>query len=135
MQDITRYYIKNPDNCFWVAEAEVNGRPLVVGMVAVEGKILPNSDGKKVGELFRMNVSSKCRHTGVGSRLGQTVVDFCKERGFSKIGLHTSSLQKAAIFLYYKMGFKLVQTHTDCKCPWWITMLIRINILQMEKVI
>lgn len=131
MQDITGYYIRNPDNCFWVAEAEVNGRPLVVGMVAVEGKRLPNSDGKKYGELFRMNVSSGFRHTGVGSRLRKAVEDFCKERGFSKVKLYTSSIQKAAVFLYLKMGFRHVQMHTQ----WWIMWLIRVKIVEMEKVL
>ncbi|XP_060723103.1 N-acetyltransferase 8-like 2 [Tachysurus vachellii] len=135
MQDITGYYIRNPDNCFWVAEAEVNGRPLVVGMVAVEGKKLPNSDGKKYGELFRMNVSSKIRHSGFGSRLGKVVVDFCKERGFSKVTLQTTSTQRAAISLYLKMGFKLVQTHTQSEAAWWIIRLIRVKILEMEKVL
>ncbi|XP_058258220.1 N-acetyltransferase 8-like 2 [Hemibagrus wyckioides] len=135
MQDITGYYLRNPDNCFWVAEGEVNGRPLVVGMVAVEGKKLPNSDGKKYGELFRMNVSSEFRHSGIGSRLGKAVEDFCKERGFSKVMLHTSSAQRAAVFLYLKMGFRHVQTDTQSRYAWWIINLIRIKILEMEKVL
>lgn len=135
MWDITSFYIRNPDNCFWVVEAEVNGRPLVVGMVAIEGKILPNSDGKKYGELFRMIVSSKCRQTGVGSRLWKVAEAFCKERGYSKVVLHTSSVQRAAISLYLKMGFTLVETHTQSETPWWIITLIRVLILKMEKVL
>lgn len=134
MQDITGYYIRNPDNGFWVAEAQVNGRPLVVGMVAVEAQNLPNSDGQKYGHLYRMNVSSECRHTGIGSRLGKVAVDFCKERGFSKVVLETSSTQRAAVILYNKMGFKLVQIHTQSEAPWWIIWLIRVTILKMEKV-
>lgn len=133
MRDITGYYIKNPDNCFWVAEAEVSGRPLVVGIVAVEAKKLPNSDGQMYGELFRMIVSSECRQSGVGSRLAKVALDFCKERGFSKVVLHTSSIQRAAVSLYIKMGFTLVQTHTQSEAPWWIIRLIRVMILKMEK--
>ncbi|XP_026787431.1 N-acetyltransferase 8-like 2 isoform X1 [Pangasianodon hypophthalmus] len=135
MRDITGFYIRNPDNCFWVAEAQVNGRPLVVGMVAVEARNIPNSDGQKYGELFRMSVSSECRHAGVGSRLGNVAVDFCKERGFSKVVLQTTFPQRAAISLYIKMGFKLVQTHTQSEGPWWINRLIRVKILKMEKIL
>lgn len=135
MRDITGFYIKNPDNCFWVAETEVNGRPLVVGMVAIEAKNLPNFDGQKYGELFRMIVSSECRHTGVGSRLGKIALDFCKERGYSKVVLHTSSVQKAAVSLYIKMGFTLVETHMQGEAPWWVIWLIRVKILKMEKVL
>lgn len=133
MRDITSYYIQNPDNCFWVAEAEVTGRSKVVGMVAIEGKNLAN--GQKYGELFRMIVSSECRHTGVGSRLGKVAVDFCKERGFSKVVLHTSSTQRAAISLYNKLGFTLVQTHTQSEAPWWMIRLIRVLILKMDKIL
>ncbi|XP_053355076.1 N-acetyltransferase 8-like 2 [Clarias gariepinus] len=135
MQDITGYYLKNPNNCFWVAEAEVNGRPLVVGMVAVEAKKNPNDNARKYGELFRMNVSSKCRHVGVGSRLGKVAVDFCKERGFSKVVLETSSHQRAAISLYIRMGFTLVESHTRSTAVWWMARLIRVTILKMEKVL
>uniref|UniRef100_A0AAR2JGK8 N-acetyltransferase 8-like 2 n=1 Tax=Pygocentrus nattereri TaxID=42514 RepID=A0AAR2JGK8_PYGNA len=117
MRDIAGFYLSSPDNCFWVAEAEINGQPQLMGIVAVEGKEPPDG-GQKCGELFRMSVSSASRRTGLGSQLGQTVVNFCKERGFSKIVLHTSSTQSAAVALYYKMGFKLVQTPEERFIVW-----------------
>ncbi|XP_046717440.1 N-acetyltransferase 8-like 2 [Silurus meridionalis] len=135
MLDISSNYIKIPDNCFWVAEAEVSGRPLVVGMVALEGKKLPSIAGQKYGEIFRMSVSSKCRQTGVGSRLAIVAVDFCKQRGFSKVVLHTSSTQRPAVALYFKMGFTLVGNNQEQDCPWWILTLIRVKILKMEKIL
>ncbi|XP_060774422.1 N-acetyltransferase 8-like 2 [Neoarius graeffei] len=135
MRDITGFYIKNPDNCFWVAEAEVNGRSQIVGMVAVEGKKIPNRHGQKYGALFRMYVSSKCRNIGLGSRLGKVAVDFCRERGYSKVVLETSSVQRAAIALYIKMGFTLMETSTHDEVPWWIIRLSRVTILKMEKVL
>ncbi|XP_072539455.1 N-acetyltransferase 8-like 2, partial [Salminus brasiliensis] len=134
MQDIPRFYLSNPDSCFWVAEAEVSGRPQVVGMVAVEAKKLPDSK-KKYGELFRMIVSSTARQMGLGLRLGQTAEDFCKERGFSKIVLDTSSTQTAAVALYMKMGFKLVQIHEQAETSWWFLRLARVTILKMEKIL
>ncbi|KAL6458395.1 hypothetical protein MHYP_G00336250 [Metynnis hypsauchen] len=134
MWDIAGFYLSSPDNCFWVAEAEINGQPQIMGIVAVEAKELPDS-GQKYGELFRMSVSSTSRRTGLASQLGQTVVNFCKERGFSKIVLETSSTQTAAVALYYKMGFKLVQTHEQAEAPWWVLWLVGVSILRMEKIL
>lgn len=133
MQDIPGYYLSNPDNCFWVAEAEMNGRPQILGMVAVEGKNDPGSDGKKYGEVYRMIVSSSCRRAGLGKRLAKTAEDFCMERGFSKIELSTSSTQKAAVALYFKLGFKLILVHTRSENLQWIVWMTRATILTMEK--
>jgi len=47
MADIGANYLENPDNGFWVAEADVRGRSKVVGMVAVTGK-----GGGEQGERF-----------------------------------------------------------------------------------
>ncbi|XP_037390651.1 probable N-acetyltransferase CML1 [Pygocentrus nattereri] len=132
MRDIAGFYLSRPDNCFWVAEAKINSRPQIIGIVAVEGKELPDS-GQKYGELFRMSVSSTSRRTGLGWRLGQTVINFCKERGFSKIVLQTTSKQSAAVALYYKMGFKPVRTHKQA--PWWGLRLVGVSILRMEKIL
>lgn len=129
MKDISAYYLENPDNCFWVAEAEIEGRPQVLGMVAVEGK----KGSEKYGELYRMIVSSACRRTGLGVKLAQTAEDFCRERGFSKIMLSTSSTQKAAVALYFKLGFKLLRVHTQTESMQWMIWMTRATILTMEK--
>ncbi|KAA0712629.1 hypothetical protein E1301_Tti004786 [Triplophysa tibetana] len=131
MNDIPGHFLSHPDNCFWVAEAEMDGRPQLLGMVAVECK--NDSDGKKYGELLRMNVSSSCRRVGLGKRLAKTVEDFCRERGFWKIILSTSSTQRAAEALYYKMGFKLTLVNTQSECPQWMVWMTRAKILYMEK--
>ncbi|XP_063072475.1 N-acetyltransferase 8-like 2 [Engraulis encrasicolus] len=132
MRDIQRSYLSDPDNTFLVAEAEVNGRPRCMGMVAVEGKTETGS-GRRYGELFRMIVSSECRRAGLGTRLAHSAVDFCKERGFFKVVLETSSTQRSAVALYYKMGFMLTHTHTDTEAPQWVTKLTKVTVLRMEK--
>uniref|UniRef100_A0A8C4HP55 N-acetyltransferase 8-like 2 n=1 Tax=Dicentrarchus labrax TaxID=13489 RepID=A0A8C4HP55_DICLA len=109
MQDIPGNYLSRPDDCFWVAEAEVDGRAEVMGMVAVVAK---QSGEKSYGELFRMIISPSCRRMGLGVRMAQTVVDFCKERGFSEVVLETSSTQTAAVALYKKLGFMYRQFAT-----------------------
>lgn len=131
MLDIQKSYLSNPDNSFFVAETEVEGRTQYMGMVAVAGQTDPGS-GERYGELFRMIVSSTSRRTGLGTRLAQTAIDFCKERGFSKVVLETSSTQMAAVALYEKLGFRLTRTHTTTASPEWVRAVTRVIILRME---
>lgn len=133
MKDIPGHYLSHPDNCFWVAEAEMDGRRQILGMVAVEAK--EDGDGKRNGELLRMIVSSTCRRAGLGQQLAKTVVDFCKERGFTRIMLFTTSTQKAAVALYQKMGFKLFNFQSESnQSPEWLIWMTRVKILYLEKI-
>uniref|UniRef100_A0A671TGI0 N-acetyltransferase 8-like 2 n=1 Tax=Sparus aurata TaxID=8175 RepID=A0A671TGI0_SPAAU len=130
MQDIPGNYLSRPDDCYWVAEAEVEGIAQIVGMVAVVGK---QNGNERHGELFRMIIAPTCRRMGLGVRLAQTVIDFCKERGFSAVVLETSSTQQAAVALYKKLGFNLVLNHTDAAVPSWMLRLGRVTVLIMKK--
>ncbi|XP_061584407.1 N-acetyltransferase 8-like 2 [Cololabis saira] len=130
MQDIVGNYLSRPDDCFWVAEAEFEGRVQVLGMVAVMGQ---TSGGEKQGAMFRMIISPRCRRMGLGYRMTQTVIDFCKERGFSKVVLDTSSTQTSAVALYAKLGFRHVLSHNATHVPSWLVRLTKVTILKMEK--
>ncbi|XP_070815748.1 N-acetyltransferase family 8 member 3-like [Chaetodon trifascialis] len=129
MQDIPGNYLSRPDDCYWVAEAEVDGKAQIMGMVAVVGK---QSGERRYGELFRMIVSPLSRRTGLGARLAHTVIDFCKERGFSEVVLETSSTQTAAVALYKKLGFRQF-SYTEAVVPTWMLMLAKVKVLRMKK--
>ncbi|KAM8867801.1 N-acetyltransferase 8-like 2 [Synchiropus picturatus] len=130
MQDICGNYLNRPDSCFWVAEAELNGKVQILGMVAVVAK----QNGKeKYGELFRMIISPQCRRTGLGLKMAQMVLDFSEQQGFSKVVLETSSTQVAAIALYEKLGFEVVLTHTNTEGPVWMAWLSGVKVVRMEK--
>lgn len=130
MQDIPGNFLSRPGDCFWVVEAEVDGRPQVMGMVAVMAKQVGK---ERCGELFRMIISPACRRMGLGFRMTQTVIDFCKDQGFSKVVLETSSTQMAAVALYKKLGFNHTLSHSKTESPFWVLMLTRVTILRMEK--
>ncbi|KAM9361318.1 N-acetyltransferase 8-like 2 [Symphorus nematophorus] len=131
MKDIPGNYLSRPDQCFWVAEAEVDGRVQILGTVAVLAK---QSGKERQGELFRMIISPLCRRMGLGIRMAQTVVDFCKEQGFSEVVLETSCTQTAAVALYKKLGFSQVLTYTPVlRTASWTVMLSRVYVLRMKK--
>ncbi|XP_070816092.1 N-acetyltransferase family 8 member 3-like [Chaetodon trifascialis] len=129
MQDIPGNYLSRPDDCYWVAEADVDGRAQIIGMVAVVGK---QSGERRYGELRRMIVSPLSRRMGLGARLAHTAIDFCKERGFSEVVLETSSTRTVAVALYKKLGFRQV-SYTEPTVPAWMAKLAKVTFLRMTK--
>ncbi|KAM9344404.1 N-acetyltransferase family 8 member 3 [Pholidichthys leucotaenia] len=157
MADIQGSYLENPDNGFWVAEADINGQSKVVGMVAVMGK-KGEEDGERFedwnggvtgegsefaqdagdgryGEISHMVVVFSWRRKHLGSQLTRKALDFCKERGFSRLVLDVGSPQTAAIFLYQKFGFVQTASHSNTHASRWFSRLARINVLRLEKLI
>jgi ribosomal protein S18 acetylase RimI-like enzyme len=80
------------------------GKPEVVGMVGVQHY----EDG--VGEIRRLRVRSDMRRKGIGSRLVETALRFCHEKGYLKITLDTFMEREPAIKLFEKFHFKHSRT-------------------------
>uniref|UniRef100_A0A4W5QPM2 N-acetyltransferase domain-containing protein n=1 Tax=Hucho hucho TaxID=62062 RepID=A0A4W5QPM2_9TELE len=110
MADIQASFLDNPDNGFWVVKAEVNGKSKVAGLVAVIGQ--DERDGS-YGKVPHLIVSFAYRKKGLGSQLVHKVMEFCKDRGFSRVVLETSSPQTAANALYSKLGFIQTSCHIN----------------------
>ncbi|XP_056886482.1 putative N-acetyltransferase 8B [Takifugu flavidus] len=130
MQDITRSYLSRPDDCFWVAEAQIDGTVQIVGTVAV---LANQKEGVKQGELTRLSTSPSFRRMGLGSILTHTVIDFCKERGFSELVLQTSAIRTAAVNLYKKLGFHIVLSDYKSQLCFWIIRLANDPVVTMKK--
>ncbi|XP_069044262.1 probable N-acetyltransferase CML1 [Lepisosteus oculatus] len=129
MSDIPAHFLSRPDRCFWVAEAEeAGGSRVVAGTVAVARR-------GDCGEVFRLNVSPAFRHRGLGSRLTQVALEFCRARGFSRVALETSSIQTDACRLYRALGFTHVRTRLTPTLPQWAARLSRVTVLSLEKLL
>ncbi|XP_042265555.1 N-acetyltransferase family 8 member 3 [Thunnus maccoyii] len=154
MADIQASYLDNPDNGFWVAEDGANDRSKVVGMVAVMGKKAGDENERcddlnggvmgefaqdagdgSYGEMSGMVVVFPCRRKNLGSQLIQKALDFCKERGYTRLVLDISSPQTAAVSLYQKLGFVQTASHNNTHANRWFSRLARINVMRMEKFI
>ncbi|XP_050927366.1 probable N-acetyltransferase camello [Lates calcarifer] len=155
MADIQTSYLENPDNGFWVAEADVNGQSKVVGMVAVVGKrgeeegerfddwnggvmaggseFIQDAGDGSYGEMSHMVVVFPWRRKSLGSQLTQKALDFCKEQGYARLVLDVSSPQTAAISLYQKFSFVQSASHSNTHANRWFSKLARINVMRMEK--
>lgn len=99
--EIAAEFVKNFDpqweNC-WIAE--LDGQQ--VGSVFIVRK----SD--TVAKLRMLIVDPKGRGLGIGKRLVEETIRFCRQKGYSKITLWTNDILTAARHIYETLGFELV---------------------------
>lgn len=88
----------------WVAEDDAS----IVGSIAVKGREHDEA------QLRWFLVHPSTRGIGLGRKLMQAAVAFCRERGFRSMYLWTTSELKAAAHVYHTFGFRKTQekTHT-----------------------
>lgn len=85
---------------FWVAELDQR----IVGMVGV----LPI--GADVAEVRRLRVAPDARRMGIGTKLMEQALGFCRDHAFLKVILDTRIEREPAIRLFEKFGFVLSRT-------------------------
>jgi ribosomal protein S18 acetylase RimI-like enzyme len=61
-------------------------------------------------ELRRIRVREQFRRLGIGTRLMETAVDFCREQGYLKVVLDVRIERGPAIAMLEKFGFTHVRT-------------------------
>ena len=88
---------------FWIAT--LNGR--VEGSITIDG-IHVEDEG---AHLRWFIMSDALRGRGVGRRLIDAAIDFCRNKRYKQVYLWTFEGLNAARHLYEKMGFELVQQH------------------------
>jgi aspartate N-acetyltransferase len=96
IDDIENVYMRTPGNCFWVAET-ADGQ--IVGMIGVQH----HDEG--VGEIRRLRVRQDIRRRGIGSKLLEVALRFCRESNHLKVALDTFVDRAAAIELFQKYRF------------------------------
>jgi ribosomal protein S18 acetylase RimI-like enzyme len=91
------YFSDGGASSFWVALLDAD----VIGMIGVQR----TSDD--VAEVRRLRVHERFRRLGVGTRLMEQALHFCRERGYLKVVLDVRIDRGPAIALFEKFGFKL----------------------------
>lgn len=105
---VEKYFIKGMGELFdspdgsqlWVAERE--GK--IVGSIAIVQK------GEHAAQLRWFGVSTEIQGMGIGNRLLETAMAFCRERHYTDVILWTINILKPARHLYGKHGFSPTQT-------------------------
>jgi N-acetylglutamate synthase-like GNAT family acetyltransferase len=97
---------------FWLAE--IGDR--LVGSIAIGGRPGPS------GQLRYFLVDPRVRGRGLGKRLLEEALAFCREREFRSVFLWTASDLPAAAHLYLTAGFRLVEEVPE---PGWGHAVVR----------
>jgi len=100
IDDIESAYLEDDRGHFWVAE---NPSGNVVGMIGVQHK---NGEA----EIRRLRVRQDQRRRGIGAKLLETAIHWCKERSMLKITLDTFIEREPAMRLFEKFKFKHSRT-------------------------
>lgn len=99
MADFLERYSEEKDSIWFVI---VDGT--VEGSIAIDGK-----DAQAEGAHLRWYIISEIlRGTGIGANLLSAAIEFCRQREYSSVYLHTFKGLDAAKYLYEKFGFQLV---------------------------
>jgi len=88
-------YFECKDSGFWVAQYE----EWIVGMIGVQ-RISENS-----AEIRRLRVRDSFRRKGIGTKLMQHAISFCREKHFLKVVLDVRIERLSAISMFNTFGF------------------------------
>ena len=103
IDDIAAAYDTGAGNCFLVAEDETGA---VVGMVGVQH----HDEG--TGEVRRLRVRRDCQRRGIGYRLMEAALGFCRDQHYLKVTLDTFLDRDPALRLFEKFRFRHQRTRT-----------------------
>ncbi len=90
---------------------------------AKECLLIPEADGRPMGSVavakyddrtaqFRFFLlEPEARGRGLGLRLAEAALDFCRKAGYERVFLTTVSLLTAARSIYARLGFRIVESH------------------------
>jgi ribosomal protein S18 acetylase RimI-like enzyme len=93
------YLSDNGSSCFWVAE--LNGD--VVGMVGVQHTV------DNTAEIRRLRVRADKRRRGIGAKLMEQAISFCRHHAYLKVVLDVRLEHEPAIALFGKFAFQLAR--------------------------
>ena len=96
IDDVRLAYMTPPGSHFWVAD--VGGR--IVGMIGVQQL------DAGVGEIRRLRVAPDSRRRGIGSKLLERALEFCRDQELLKVTLDTYVEREPALRLFRKFHFR-----------------------------
>ncbi|EJR24483.1 bifunctional helix-turn-helix transcriptional regulator/GNAT family N-acetyltransferase [Bacillus cereus] len=99
MKGLTEFMVDSKGGDLWIAE--VDGK--------ISGSIAITKSSNTVAQLRWFVLDENYQGMGIGKKLMETAINFCKEQGYQHIFLWTVSILGAARHLYKKYGFELTE--------------------------
>ncbi len=99
VKGLAEFMINTEGGGLWVAE--VNGE--VVGSIAI------TKSNDTLAQLRWFVLDERYQGMGIGKRLMETAINFCKEQNYKSVFLWTVSILETARYLYQKYHFTLTE--------------------------
>ncbi len=97
---VEAYFSDEGQSALWVADYEQS----IIGMVGVQ------KTAEHGAEIRRLRVRADFRRQGLGAKLVEQALTFCRHHGFLKVTLDVRIERGPAIALFEKFGFSLTRT-------------------------
>ena len=97
---VEAYFSDDGQSALWVADLDQD----IIGMIGVQ----KTSDHE--AEIRRLRVRSDFRRKGLGAKLMEQALNFCRHHGYLKVSLDVRIEREPAISLFEKFGFSLNRT-------------------------
>ncbi|MEX0775445.1 MAG: GNAT family N-acetyltransferase [Phycisphaeraceae bacterium] len=97
IENIHQSYLTDDKNHFWVAE--LDGK--VLGMIGVS-----HDHEEHTSEIRRLRVERDWQQLGIGAKLVETALTFCRKSGALKVVLDTQFERNTAMDLFTRFGFQ-----------------------------
>jgi GNAT superfamily N-acetyltransferase len=113
IQDMESYYLDPERNNFFMAIHQETGK--IIGTIGIRAydrdfplfKNVYNS--KTTASMWRVFVDKKWRRNGVASTLVQMAENFCWEKGYEEIYLHTHKTVNGSLDFWISNGYQIVK--------------------------
>lgn len=99
MKGLTEFMINRDGGELWIAE--VDGK--MVGSIAI------TKSNHDVAQLRWFILDENYHGMGIGKKLMETAINFCKKQGYKHVFLWTVSILETARYLYQKYGFRITE--------------------------
>lgn len=113
IKDMKSYYLNPERNNFFMAIHHETGK--LIGTIGIRAydrdypffKDVYNSE--TTASLWRVFVDQKWRRNGVASTLVHMAEEFCRERGYEKVYLHTQKTVNGSLDFWVSNGYRIVE--------------------------
>ena len=109
--NMEKYYIKPDKNAFLLATHKNTGK--LIGTIGIRAYDKHYNlfkgiyDEKKTASIWRVFIDKKYRRNGVGSKLVNSAEEFCKNKGYKNLYLHTQKTVDGSLDFWLSKGYKI----------------------------
>ena len=136
--DLSKYYLKPQKNNFYVAIDTETDKIIGTSGIRSYDRKNPiknrNYSKDKTASIYRVFVEKKYRHQKIATKLIQKVEEFCKNKNYREIYLHTQRPSYGALPFWLNQEFKIVEDSGDEMGTIHMEKVLKRDLLQITSI-